>query len=132
MRRSEISGDVWTLPAARNKVKQDLIRPLSALALAALARAPRIAGSDFVFTVDGRTAIGGMSRRKGAFDVPQRITNWGVHDLRRTARTLLSRANVDADTAESCLGHVIGGVRGTYDRHQYLRRCGTPMNRWRR
>jgi integrase len=43
-----------------------------------------------------------------------------VHDLRRTARTLLSRANVDADTGERCLGHVIGGVRGTYDRHQYL------------
>ena len=23
------------------------------------------------------------------------------------------------DHAERCLGHVIGGVRGTYDRHEY-------------
>jgi len=39
--------------------------------------------------------------------------------LRRTGRSLMSRAGVDADHAERCLGHVIGGVRGTYDRHAY-------------
>jgi integrase len=47
------------------------------------------------------------------------VTGWRFHDLRRTARTLLSRAGVDADTAERCLGHAIGGVRGVYDRHKY-------------
>jgi hypothetical protein len=31
----------------------------------------------------------------------------------------MSRAGVSADHAERCLGHVIGGVRGTYDRHEY-------------
>jgi hypothetical protein len=31
----------------------------------------------------------------------------------------MSRCGVDADVAERCLGHVIGGVRGTYDRHAY-------------
>jgi hypothetical protein len=31
----------------------------------------------------------------------------------------MSRAGVNADHAERCLGHVIGGVRGTYDRHAY-------------
>jgi integrase len=47
------------------------------------------------------------------------VSGWRFHDLRRTARTLLSRAGVDADTAERCLGHGMGGVRGTYDRHRY-------------
>ena len=47
------------------------------------------------------------------------MTGWTLHDLRRTARSLMSRAGVDADHAERCLGHVIGGVRGTYDRHAY-------------
>jgi integrase len=42
-----------------------------------------------------------------------------LHDLRRTARSLMSRAGVNSDHAERCLGHVIGGVRGTYDRHEY-------------
>jgi hypothetical protein len=33
---------------------------------------------------------------------------------------LLSRAGIGSDHAERCLGHVIGGVRGVYDRHEYL------------
>jgi hypothetical protein len=32
----------------------------------------------------------------------------------------MSRAGVDADIAERCLGHVIGGVRGVYGRHSFL------------
>jgi hypothetical protein len=32
----------------------------------------------------------------------------------------MGRAGVTSDIAERCLGHVIGGVRGTYDRHEYM------------
>lgn len=32
---------------------------------------------------------------------------------------MLSRAGVNPDHAERCLGHVIGGVRGVYDRHEF-------------
>jgi hypothetical protein len=31
----------------------------------------------------------------------------------------MSRAGVNPDTAERCLGHKITGIRGTYDRHAY-------------
>jgi hypothetical protein len=31
----------------------------------------------------------------------------------------MSRCGVSSDIAEQCLGHVIGGVRGVYDRHRY-------------
>jgi hypothetical protein len=31
----------------------------------------------------------------------------------------MSRAGINADVAERCLGHVIPGVRGVYDRHSY-------------
>ncbi len=31
----------------------------------------------------------------------------------------MSRAGVPTDHPERCLGHVIGGVRGVYDRHAY-------------
>jgi hypothetical protein len=40
--------------------------------------------------------------------------------LRRTPRSLMSRAGVAADIGERVLGHVIPGVRGTYDRHSYI------------
>ena len=47
------------------------------------------------------------------------MPHWTLHDLRRTARSLMSRAGVPADTAERVLGHVIPGVRSVYDRHSY-------------
>ena len=31
----------------------------------------------------------------------------------------MSRAGVPSEHAERCLGHVIGGVEGVYDRHQH-------------
>jgi integrase len=43
-----------------------------------------------------------------------------LHDLRRTARSLMSRAGVRPDIAERCLGHTVGSsVEQTYDRHSY-------------
>ena len=33
----------------------------------------------------------------------------------------MSRAGVPSDHAERCRGHVIPGVRGIYDRHQFHR-----------
>jgi integrase len=118
MRWSEISGTDWVLPASRNKVKVELTRPLSQAAQDVLAKMRRIAGSDVVFTSDGRR-LGGFTARKKAFDKQCGVTGWTLHDLRRTARSLMSRAGVPSDHAERCLGHVIAGVRGTYDRHAY-------------
>jgi integrase len=57
--------------------------------------------------------------RKVELDRASGVTGWVVHDLRRTARTLLSRAGVDSDVAERCLGHAVGGVRAVYDRHRF-------------
>jgi integrase len=117
---SEISGADWTLPAARNKVKVDLIRPLSAAAQATIAQLPRIGRQGFVFTNGGDRPIRNFSKSKRRLDRAAGVTGWTLHDLRRTARSLMSRAGVLNDHAERCLGHVMGGVRGTYDRHEYL------------
>lgn len=121
MQWAELSGEDWTLPAARNKTKVDFIRPLSKASLHAL---PPKSGV-FVFSTDGKNPISGFSKFKRQFDrVVEReagavLPNWTLHDLRRTARSLMSRAGVSSDHAERCLGHVIPGVRGTYDRHDF-------------
>jgi integrase len=116
--RTEIDGADWLLPAVRNKTKQPLIRPLSKAAQAVLAEQAQIDGGPLVFTTDGHRALS-VSKPKVAFDAACGVTGWKLHDLRRTSRTLLSRAGVNADIAERCLGHVIGGVRGVYDRHSF-------------
>ena len=52
---------------------------------------------------------------------PAKVTleHWTIHDLRRTARSLMTQAGIVPDHAERALGHVIAGVRGVYDRHHY-------------
>jgi len=131
---AEIDGRDWTLPAKRNKAKVDLVRPLSDMALAVLGSllVPPIpaaqskpgglftkANNGFVFTTDGVTPISGFSKFKRGLDKASGTAGWTLHDLRRTARSLMSRCGVSPDVAERCLGHVIGGVRGIYDRHEY-------------
>jgi integrase len=115
MRWAEIREGVWTLPASRNKVGQELVRPLSGAALAAL---PSRSG-EFVFSRGGVTALGALSELKAQLDRESGVSGWVLHDLRRTSRSLMSRAGVPSDVAELCLGHVIGGVRGVYDRYKY-------------
>jgi integrase len=113
---TELDGSDWTLPGARNKTKLDLMRPLSRAALDVLG--PR--GEGFVFFINGHRAICDFGDLKAAFDrATGPMERWTLHDLRRSARSLMSRAGVPTDHAERVLGHVIGGVRGTYDRHSY-------------
>jgi integrase len=120
MYRLELGGADWSIPAARFKGKVLAKIPLIGRA----ANAP-------VFTLDGKRPIGGFGKAKRKLDerILERLRqhnpeadplpNWTIHDLRRTARSLMSRAGVEADIAERCLGHALAGVRGTYDRHAY-------------
>jgi integrase len=115
----EVDADgLWTLPARRSKTKNDVPRPLSKAAQRLLEAQPHLC--DYPFTANGITPLRQFSKPKRKLDAASGITGWRVHDLRRTARSLLSRAGVNADVAERCLGHAIPGVRGIYDRHKFL------------
>ena len=78
---------------------------------------PTIDGGDLVSSYDGRRRC--PYAANGAPEDASGTAGWRVHDLRRTFRTLASRAGINADVAERCLGHTIGGVRAVYDRHHY-------------
>jgi integrase len=142
MRWSELEAATWTIPAARYKTKIDFEVPLPRAALDVLGAVTRFAENGFVFTTTGNARMGGFSKFKARFDGlmlgelrmaavergddPAKITldRWTVHDLRRTARSLMTQAGVSTDHAERALGHVIGGVRGVYDRHGYYAEKG--------
>jgi integrase len=129
----EIEGAEWTIPRDRYKTKLDHMIPLSEAARELIGDKPKgiKRNSWFVFsTTEGEKGFSGFSKAKReldkAIDVVRRrdqrepMPHWVLHDLRRTGRSLMSRAGVPADHAERCLGHVIGGIRGVYDRHAYL------------
>lgn len=131
MRWEDIDGEVWTVPAeARSKGTGGALK-LPPQAMAIIRGQPRHEGNPYVFA--GRTKgshFDGFSKHKAAFDkaLPKvrtpdggesAIPSWTVHDLRRTARSLMARAGVRPDIAERVLGHVQAGVEGVYDRHRY-------------
>jgi integrase len=121
-RRSEIVAADWVIPGSRYKTGKDHLIPLSAMALRILPTQrtrPNQAPSEWIFSTNGIRPIN-AANLKAAFDkVLPGLPRWTLHDLRRTARSLMSRAGVPSDHAERCLGHVMPGVRGTYDRHEY-------------
>jgi integrase len=121
MKWDEVVDGVWTLPASRSKTKTEIVRPLSRAALAILDGLPHIDGCEFVFTSNGITPIASFSGPKAALDATSGITGWRLHDLRRTARSLLSRVGINSDIAEKCLGHSRGDIVERYDRHSYTR-----------
>ncbi len=135
MSRNEIGMDeIWTIPAERYKTKRPNHVPLSKAALAVLAEQPKHDDCDYVFPSRAKTPYSGFGKSKAAFDKAvlasmkkrakkgtkvEALPNWTLHDLRRTAKTLMVRAGVRPDISERVLGHVIAGVEGTYDRHSY-------------
>ena len=135
MSRKEIGPDgIWTIPAERYKTKQPNHVPLSRDALDVVTAQPIIEGSDYVFPSRAKTPYSGFGKSKAKLDKlifaamkgqakkganVEPIPNWTLHDLRRTAKTLMVRAGVRPDISERVLGHAIVGVEGTYDRHSY-------------
>jgi integrase len=132
MHSSELDGEDWTIPADRYKTKLDHLIPLSNSARELIGEKPEGAkgNSWFVFTTtSGAKGFSGFSKAKRELDKAiaqvraeagrDPMPHWVLHDLRRSGRSLMSRAGVPSDHAERCLGHVIGGVRGVYDRYAY-------------
>jgi integrase len=121
MDRRERSGADWLIPAARVKAKRDFLVPLSGAAGRLLDSIPIVGSKDSgpIFTTDGERPLACYTQFKDAFDEKCGVSGWTVHDLRRTARSLMSRAGVPSDHAERAIGHVIGGIRGIYDRYAY-------------
>jgi integrase len=118
MKWEHIENEVWHIPLEpREKGNAgDLVLPDMALTiLNDPNELPRFASCPYVFTY-GRVPIG-LQRAKEAFDA--KIAPWVIHDLRRTAKSLMARAGVRPDVSERVLGHVITGVEGIYDRHDY-------------
>jgi integrase len=111
-------GPCWLLPASRNKVKVELLRQLSKNAQDLLDARPRIEGCPYVFTY-GRKPLSAFSQCKDDFDAACGVSDYTLHDLRRTSRTLMSKAGVISDHAEQCLGHLLPGVRKTYNRDDF-------------
>jgi integrase len=117
MKWTDVSDDgVWTIPLLpREKPNAGKLR--LPLAMEIVQSQSRFVSSEFIFA---GMATSSAAERKAELDTASDVSDWTVHDLRRTARALMGgRAGVPRDIAERVLGHTIGGVEKTYDRFSY-------------
>jgi integrase len=129
MRWADIEGGMWAIPAqAREKTAAGTLA-LPDMARRVIEAQPRFAGNPFVFVARGQGPINGFSKMKVKLDRLSGVSDWVVHDLRRTARSLMSRAGVSSEHAERVLGHALVGVEQTYDRHAYSTEKAAALNR---
>jgi integrase len=121
MNWDDVSIDgTWTIPAAAREkgTAGELVLPPDALDIV---RAQLHLGKNpYVLAGRGNGHINGFSKAKRQFDAKlPKIPQWQLHDLRRTARSLMARAGVRPEIAERVMGHAIAGIEGVYDRHSY-------------
>jgi integrase len=130
LRRGDVSTDgVWTIPTAPREKGNAGALLLPKAAVAIIERQPRIGRSPYVFAGNGDGPRSFEHRHKLALDKLSGVSGWRLHDLRRAARSLMSRAGVLNDHAELVLGHARPGVEGTYDLHQYLAEKADALRR---
>jgi integrase len=120
----DLEAGLWTIPAEISKNGKPHLVPLSRMAMTRLALVPRL-HEVFVFPARGRseTTFSGFSKLKSKTMQLSQVDGWTLHDLRRSAATLLARLGVAPHVVERVLNHMsgsFGGVAGVYNRFQYV------------
>ncbi len=74
----------------------------------------------------------GFGRLKGRMDLAAQVKGWRWHDIRRTARTGMTRLGVPRDHAEAAINHISGrtALERTYDRHDYAPEILAALATW--
>lgn len=114
----------WHIPAEHSKTGKPHIVFLSRQAVALFKELQALAGGS-ALVMPGRGSLTkpfAHNAINNALKVAlsgQDIAAFTIHDLRRTASTLLHENGWPSDVVEKALNHTIGGVRGVYNRAEY-------------
>jgi integrase len=135
MRWSELNTveRLWTIPGIRTKNHREHTVPLSKAALALIEAQPRRNDRDFLFG-NSQRGYSAWTQSKAALDARIEVAPWTIHDLRRTAATVMAdRLGVLPHIVEAILNHASGhrsGVAGVYNRARYAEEMRTALGRW--
>ena len=134
MRWSELDLDrgLWEIPSARTKNGRPHQVPLSDRVVAMLASLPRRNGRDLVFGT-GKGGFSGWGKSKERMDRRSGLSDWRLHDLRRTAVTGMAEIGIQPHVIEAVVNHISGhkgGVAGIYNRATYAEEKRQTLQRW--
>ena len=130
----DLDGRLWTLAPARVKNDQPHDVPLSDSAVAILQALPRI-GNEYVLTTNGEAPSSNYAKNKRRLDalLPDDMTPWRLHDLRRTAASGMARLGVNLPIIEKVLNHSSGsfaGIVGVYQKHTFADEKRQALQNW--
>ena len=131
LRWGDIHGDTWVIRTEpREKGNPGQIK-LPRLALDIIKSRPRFVGNPYVFAGKNGHASATLfsGTYKTDFDKLCGVKDWRLHDLRRTARSLMSRAKVQTEIAERVLGHAQDELIQIYDQHDYQSEMADALER---
>jgi integrase len=125
----------WQIPPERTKTGKPLVVYLSGQAVALLLELRALAGgSELVMPGRGSLtkpfAHNAMNTALNTALKGQDIPAFTIHDLRRTASTLLHENGWPSDVVEKALNHTIGGVRGVYNKAEYAEKRREMLQFW--
>lgn len=135
MRWQEISGDVWTIPAARTKNRKEFKVPLTPAAQAVIARQraaigePKPEGIVFAGRFEGRPMSPHTMLRILNDEFDNQFT---VHGFRSSFRQWAAECtDFSSEVIERCLQHSIGTeAMRAYDRSDYLEKRRAVLEAW--
>jgi integrase len=125
----------WHIPAEHSKTGKPHIVFLSRQAIALFRELRALAGgSELVMPGRGSLtkpfAHNAINTALKTALQGQDIPAFTIHDLRRTASTLLHENGWPSDVVEKALNHTIGGVRGVYNRAEYAPQRREMLQFW--
>jgi integrase len=140
----DLENGLWSVPTTKGD-KPHLL-PLAPVAIAILKGLPRFRGPYVFTTTGGERPISGFSAAKKRADrliaeaLAQRaketgadlepMPHWTPHDLRRPARSNLSRLRIPPHVAELILAHAVSGIQAVYDVYDYLDERRHALEAW--
>ncbi len=140
MRWDEIDGldgemPLWRIPSDRMKGKREHELPLPHTAAMLLTSIKELQiSADYVFAthdLDGDTTpINWFSKPKLRLDRLSGVTDWRLHDLRRTVASNLEQMGVERVTISAILAHHIAGVTEIYTRSDRMERKRIALGNW--
>ncbi len=135
MRWSELSPDLatWTILGTRMKRGMPHVVALPDEARHVLTLIPRIKGQDLVFSTTGNTPVSGFTKAKAAVDRASAVSDWRLHDIRRTGVSALARLGIDSIVADKLLAHQPSKLRGAalvYQRHDFAPERTRALETW--
>ncbi|SSJ58457.1 phage integrase family site-specific recombinase [Klebsiella pneumoniae] len=130
----------WVIPKGRMKGRKEHVIYLSDQAMDILTGMKVCAmGSDYLIPgrYDIKKPLSNAALNNVIDGTVKRINEKGiefepvtVHDLRRTASTLLHEAGYNSDWIEKCLAHVQNGVRAVYNKAEYAEQRRKMLQEW--